>query len=465
MVYALAPSPRDAAVLWAGTDDGLIHRTRDGGKTWQEVTPKQLVPWAKVSILEAGHFEAGTAYAAINTLRLDDLRPHILRTRNGGSAWQEIVRGLPGGGIVNVVREDPLRRGLLFCGTEQAVYVSFNDGDDWQPLRLNMPATSIRDLVVKGDDLVVATHGRGFWILDDIQPLREVTDALVGLDVHLFAPQTALRIRWNTNSDTPMPPDEPRGEDPPDGAIIDYLLKAGSEVTIEILDGGGKVVRRFSSGDRTEPVTDDGNVPRWWIRPARRPSSDAGLHRFVWDLHWPAPAALEGGYSIAAVPRDTPKEPRGPWALPGQYTVRLTAAGRSLTRPLTVRMDPRVKTPEAGLRQQFALSQRLAEALDRNTRLVEQVRRLRNDRPDDAALAALEGSAEERKPLVEEPQPALVPWNARLGALYSLLESTDLAPTPQAVRAAEKLLQQSAELSARAEKALATQKQMTPRVP
>ena len=465
VVYALAPSPRDAAVLWAGTDDGLIHRTRDGGKTWQEVTPKQLVPWAKVSILEAGHFEAGTAYAAINTLRLDDLRPHILRTRNGGSAWQEIVRGLPGGGIVNVVREDPLRRGLLFCGTEQAVYVSFNDGDDWQPLRLNMPATSIRDLVVKGDDLVVATHGRGFWILDDIQPLREVTDALVGLDVHLFAPQTALRIRWNTNSDTPMPPDEPRGEDPPDGAIIDYLLKAGSEVTIEILDGGGKVVRRFSSGDRTEPVTDDGIVPRWWIRPARRPSSDAGLHRFVWDLHWPAPAALEGGYSIAAVPRDTPKEPRGPWALPGQYTVRLTAAGRSLTRPLTVRMDPRVKTPEAGLRQQFALSQRLAEALDRNTRLVEQVRRLRNDRPDDAALAALEGSAEERKPLVEEPQPALVPWNARLGALYSLLESTDLAPTPQAVRAAEKLLQQSAELSARAEKALATQKQMTPRVP
>ena len=465
VVYALAPSPRDAAVLWAGTDDGLIHRTRDGGKTWQEVTPKQLVPWAKVSILEAGHFEAGTAYAAINTLRLDDLRPHILRTRNGGSAWQEIVRGLPGGGIVNVVREDPLRRGLLFCGTEQAVYVSFNDGDDWQPLRLNMPATSIRDLVVKGDDLVVATHGRGFWILDDIQPLREVTDALVGLDVHLFAPQTALRIRWNTNSDTPMPPDEPRGEDPPDGAIIDYLLKAGSEVTIEILDGGGKVVRRFSSGDRTEPVTDDGNVPRWWIRPARRPSSDAGLHRFVWDLHWPAPAALEGGYSIAAVPRDTPKEPRGPWALPGQYTVRLTAAGRSLTRPLTVRMDPRVKTPEAGLRQQFALSQRLAEALDRNTRLVEQVRRLRKDRPDDAALAALEGAAEERKPLAEEPQPALVPWNARLGALYSLLESTDLAPTPQAVRAAEKLLQQSAELSARAEKALATQKQMTPRVP
>ena len=457
VVYALAPSPKDAGVLWAGTDDGLIHRTRDGGKSWQDVTPRQLVPWAKVSILEAGRFDAATAYAAINTLRLDDLRPHVLRTHDGGSTWQEIVRGLPSGGIVNVVREDPLRRGLLFCGTEQAAYVSFNDGDDWQPLRLNMPATSIRDLIVKGDDLAVATHGRGFWILDDIQPLREVTDAVVAEGIHLFTPQPALRIRWNTNSDTPMPPDEPRGEDPPDGAIVDYFLKARSDVTVEILDGGGKLVRRFASGDRTEPPSDDGNVPRWWIRPARTPSPEAGLHRFVWDLHWPAPAVLEGGYPIAAVPHDTPKEPRGPWAMPGQYTVRLTAAGRSLTRALTVRMDPRVKTPEAGLRQQFALSQRLAEALDRNTRLVEQVRRLRKNRPDDAALAALEGSAEERKPLAEEPQPALVPWNARLGAAYSLLQSTDVSPTPQAVRAAEKLLEQSTELFARVEKALASQ--------
>jgi photosystem II stability/assembly factor-like uncharacterized protein len=458
VVYALAPSPKDAAVLWAGTDDGLIHRTRDGGKSWQDVTPRQLVPWAKVSILEAGRFDAATAYAAINTLRLDDLRPHILRTRDGGQTWQEIVRGLPPGGIVNVVREDPVRRGLLFCGTEQAVYVSFDDGEDWQQLRLNMPATSIRDLIVKGDDLAVATHGRGFWILDDIQPLRQVTDAVVSEDVHLFTPQTALRIRWNTNSDTPMPPDEPRGEDPPDGAIIDYLLKSGAEVTLEILDGGGKLVRRFSSADRVDQPADDGNVPRWWIRPARRPSAAAGLHRFVWDLHWPPPAVLEGGYPIAAVPHDTPKEPRGPWALPGQYTVRLTAGGRSVMRPLTVRMDPRVKTPEAALRQQFAVSQRLAEAIDRNTRLVEQVRRRRKDRPDDTALAALEGPAEERRPLAQEPEPSLVLWNARLGALYSVLQSTDVAPTPQGLRAAEKLLEQSAELAARAEKALATLK-------
>src|SRR5467141_225465 len=302
VIYALAPSRKDGRVIWAGTDDGLIHRTRDGGKTWQDVTPKQLVPWAKVSILEAGRFDVKTAYAAINTLRLDDLRPHLLRTHDGGRTWQEIVRGLPAGGIVNVVREDLVRRGLLFCGTEQAVYVSFNDGDDWQPLRQNMPATSVRDLIVKGDDLAIATHGRGFWILDDIEPLREVTDAVLREDAHLFLPQTAFRILWNTNNDTPMPPDEPRSKDPPDGAIIDYFLEAKGEVGIEILDAEGTLVRRFSSTDPADPPTDEGNVPHWWIRPDRPPSGEPGLHRFVWDLHWPPPPALEAGYPIAALP-------------------------------------------------------------------------------------------------------------------------------------------------------------------
>ena len=454
VVYALAPSRKDGRVIWAGTDDGLIHRTRDGGKTWQEVTPKQLVPWAKVSILEAGQFDVETAYAAINTLRLDDLRPHILRTRDGGKTWQEIVRGLPEGGIVNVVREDPVRRGLLFCGTEQAVYVSFDDGDSWQPLRLNMPATSIRDLIVKGDDLAVATHGRGFWILDDIQPLREVTDAVVEEQAHLFTPQTALRIRWSTNTDTPLPPDEPMATNPPDGAILDYFLKAPGPVTVEILDAGGKLVRTFSSSDPAEPPKDDGNVPRWWVRPARPPSGDAGLHRFVWDLHWPSPPALDSGYPIAAVPGDTPKEPRGPWALPGEYTVRLGAGGRALEQRLTVKMDPRVKTPMEGLRQQFALSQRLAAALRADSELLEQVRKLRKERPEDEGLAALEGTAEEPRPWAKQHPPALVPWNARILAVYQLLQSTDAAPTPQAVRAAETLLKETEDLFARARAAL-----------
>jgi photosystem II stability/assembly factor-like uncharacterized protein len=457
VVYALAPSPKDRRVLWAGTDDGLIHRTQDGGKTWRDVTPKQLVPWAKVSVLEAGRFDAGTVYAAINTLRLDDLRPHILRTRDGGDTWQEIVRGLPDGGIVNAVREDPLRRGLLFCGTEQAVYVSFDDGEDWQPLRLNMPATSIRDLIVKGDDLAVATHGRGFWILDDIQPLREVTDQIVREEAFLFTPRPALRIRWNDYTDTPLPPDEPMAKNPPDGAIIDYHLKSPGPVRLEILDAAGKIVRRFSSDDPVKPPADEGNVPRWWIRPARPPSDRAGLHRFVWDLHWPEPAALEPGYPIAAIPHDTPREPRGPWALPGRYTVRLVAAGRTLERPLTVTMDPRLTTPLPALRQQLELSQKLAAALAQDTELVTRLRALRKERPDDVALAALEGKADDR-PGAKLPPPALVPLQGRILTVYQVLQSTDAAPTPQAVQAAGAVLREADELFARARKALPAQR-------
>jgi photosystem II stability/assembly factor-like uncharacterized protein len=457
VIYALAPSPKDGKVIWAGTDDGLIHRTADGGRTWKDVTPPQLVPWAKVSVLEAGRFDARTAYAAINTLRLDDLRPHVLRTHDGGATWEEIVGGLPVSGNVNVVREDPVRRGLLFCGTEQAVYVSFDDGGSWQPLRLNMPATSVRDLIVKGDDLAVATHGRGFWILDDIQPLREVTDALVQEEAHLFQPQAALRVRWNANTDTPLPPDEPMARNPPDGAILDYYLKAPGPVTLEILDRSGALVRRFSSGDPTEPPKDEGNVPRWWIRPAVPPSGEAGMHRFVWDLHWEAPRALESAHPIAAIPHDTPKEPRGPWAVPGLYTVRLTAAGRTLTRQLRLRMDPRVKTPAAALAQQLALSRRLAQALDQDTELTTEVRKMRaaGAGPE---LEALEGIAEERRPWAKEQPPSLVPWNARLAAMYDTLQSNDLPPTPQAVRAVEKVLKEAKDLFGRARAELAKYK-------
>ena len=275
-------------------------------------------------------------------------------------------------------------------------------------------------------------------------------------DAHLFSPQTALRIRWNNNTDTPLPPDEPMSKNPPDGAILDYFLKTPAQVSLEILDPAGELVVRFSSTDPHPPLKDDGNVPRWWIRPAPPPSGEAGLHRFVWDLHWPSPRALEGGYSIAAIPRDTPKEPRGPWALPGVYTVRLTANGRSLTRPLRVRMDPRVKTASDALRQQFTLSRRLAEALQTDTSLIEQVRKLRTERPQDDALAALEGSAEERRPWTKQQPPSLVPWNARIAGVYDTLQSTDLAPTPQAVQAAEAVLRESAELFSRAEKAVAT---------
>ncbi len=342
VVYAIGPSYLNVNTLWAGTDDGLIHLTRDGGKTWNDVTPPGLAPWSKVSQLDASHFDDGSVYAAINALRLDDRKPHIWRTHDGGATWKEIVRGLPDA-AVNAVREDPVRRGLLFAATELAVFVSFNDGDDWQPLRLNMPATSIRDLVIHREDLVVGTHGRSFWILDDISPLRQIAPGAVSGAAHLFAPRAAFRLPRNTNTDTPLPPEEPAGKNPPDGAILYYYLKSPAAVTLEILDAAGRLVRRFSSADQPPANAPEANIPSYWIRPFQPLSGEAGMHRFVWDLH-AAPQAgggrRGGGYPISAIYHDTPG-PQGEWMPPGTYTVRLTADGRSYTQPLLVKPDPR----------------------------------------------------------------------------------------------------------------------------
>jgi hypothetical protein len=313
-----------------------------------------------------------------------------------------------------------------------------------------MPATSIRDLIVKDADLAVATHGRGFWILDDIEPLREIDDEVAARDLHLFRPSPALRVRWAGYTDTPLPPDEPMSPNPPDGAVVDYLLKTPGEAVIEIVDPSGKTVRKFSSADKVPELKDDGNVPRWWIRPQPAPSGEAGLHRLVWDLHWPAPKALEHGYPISAVPGDTPREPRGPWALPGKYTARLTVGKTTLAQPLVVKLDPRLKTPPAALQLQFSLSQRLAAALDEDFEALEEVRAARKQHPDDKQLAALEGETEPLRPWDKrEEEPALAPWNAPLAAVYELLQSTDNAPTPQAVQAAEQVLKETAQLLAR----------------
>ena len=341
VVYAIGPSPLDVNVIWAGTDDGLIHATRDGGKNWKNVTPPAMKPWSKVSQLDASHFDDQTVYAAINSLRLDDLKPHIFRTHDGGATWKEIVRGLPASPI-NVVREDPVRKGLLYAGSETAISVSFNDGDDWQPLRLNMPATSIRDLVVHEEDLVVGTHGRGFWILDDISPLRELTATIAGADAHLFAPRPTWRFPRDTNTDTPLPPEEPAGKNPPDGAILYYYLKtaATGEMTLEIFDSTGKSVRRFSNADKAPPVPADLNVPTYWLRPFQPLASEAGMHRFIWDLHGPAGGGRGGGPAISAIYMDTPNG-EGLWLPAGSYTVKLTVGSQTYTQPLVVKPDPR----------------------------------------------------------------------------------------------------------------------------
>ena len=360
VIYAVAPSPLDANRIWCGTDDGLIHLTNDAGKTWTNVTPPNISAWQKISVIDAGHFDSSTAYAAVNTLRLDDLRPHIFRTHDSGKTWSEIVSGIPPGQTVNAVREDPQHKGLLFAGTEKGVYVSFDDGENWESLRLNLPATSVRDLIIKDDDLIVATHGRGFWILDNITPLRQHPGKQT--ENTLFKPQTAMRVRWSMNTDTPLPPDEPAGQNPPDGAMIDYFLAtdASGPVTLEIKNAKGELVRRYSSEDKVPQIDQNKlKIPGYWIRPSESLSGNAGMHRFLWDMHFTPLPDVEPEFPMSAEFRDTPPTPTSPWVMPGDYTATLTVEGKTFTQPLTVKMDPRVKASGDELREQFELSRQL----------------------------------------------------------------------------------------------------------
>jgi photosystem II stability/assembly factor-like uncharacterized protein len=364
VIYALAPSFKNIDTLWAGTDDGLIWLTRDGGKKWNDITPKELTPWSKVTQISASRFDDESAYASVSRFRVDDNHPYIYRTHDGGKSWKLIISGLPDFGPVDTVREDPVRKALLFAGTENSVWVSFDDGDHWQSLQLNLPHTSMRDLWIHNDDLIVATHGRSFWILDDIAPLREATGSFAA-DAHLFTPAPAYRVQRDTNTDTPLPPDEPAAANPPDGAVIDYYLaqNVSAPVTLEILDSRGQLVRKFSSADKpavTEADLKKQLIPLYWLRPLRSLSSEAGMHRWIWDLHYAPPDSMRHEYPIAAVPVETPRYPLGPTALPGSYTAHLTANGKTYTAPFFVKMDPRVKVSAAALEKKFQLETRLA---------------------------------------------------------------------------------------------------------
>jgi photosystem II stability/assembly factor-like uncharacterized protein len=446
VIYALGLSSLDVNRIWAGTDDGLIHTTADGGLHWKDVTPPELKPFQKVSILDAGHFDTATAYAAINTLRLDDMNPHIYRTHDGGKTWTEIVNGIPGGAPVDVVREDPKRKGLLFAGTEREVYVSFDDGDNWQSLRLNMPATSIRDLIVKDDDLAVGTHGRGFWILDDITPLRQLTPAVTSSAAQLFKPQTATRIRWDMNTDTPLPPDEPAGENPPDGAVINYYLGAdiSGPVKLEILDATGKLVRRYNSTDPVDPIDPMLAVPTYWVRPAKSLAATPGLHRWAWDLHYQPLPRGRAQLPMTAIAHDTAPAPNSPWVSPGAYTVRLTANGKTYTQPIAVRMDPRVHTP---VLTQFTLSKTLYDDILKSSGSISQIRSLRaqireaKERPGapsdaldalDKKAQALEGAAaggRGGRGAAPAGPDTFASVNGSLAQLMQALQESDTAPS------------------------------------
>jgi photosystem II stability/assembly factor-like uncharacterized protein len=476
VVYTVAPSYVDINRIWAGSDDGLIHTTTDGGAHWTDVTPPDLKarPWSKISIMDAGRFDAATAYAAVNTIRIDDFKPHIYRTHDGGKTWTHITNGIPDGAIINVVREDAKKRGLLFAGSETQVWVSFDDGDHWSSLRLNMPATSIRDLIVKDDDIAVGTHGRSFWILDDIAPLRQISAATESTPATLFKPAAAYRFRWSKYPDTPIPPDEPWAHNPPDGAIIDYYLGSGSagDAKLEIVEASGRVIRAYSSRDTSMAPADLGNTPAYWIRPTHVLSAAPGFHRFVWDVHYAPPAgtsAQPGNYPISATPGDTPREPRGPWAAPGLYTVRLTVGGTSSSAPLTIKMDPRVKTPATAIAHVHAMAVRLYDDIARDSAIVErarvareQLRAVRDRVTGNASLADAITAFDQQLLAVAGQgggggrrgggggrgrggapgQQSFSTINGELMSLLNLLEDADAEPTSQAVAAVAKVEQE-----------------------
>ncbi len=443
VIYAVAPSRLDVKRIWAGTDDGLIHLTTDGGKNWRDVTPPQLGPWWKVSVIDASHFDAQSAYAAVNTIRLDDLRPHVYRTHDDGKTWREIVQGLPNDENVNAVREDPQRRGLLYAATERGVYYSLDDGDHWQSLRLNLPAVSVRDVIVKNDDLCIGTHGRGFWILDDLTPLRQLQPNESGSQ--LFSPAGALRVRWNSNTDTPLPPDEPAGENPPEGAALNYSLgpDAAGPVTLEIKDASGKVVRRYASTDPIQKIDEKLKIPRYWVKPPAVLPATPGLHRFFWDLHGAPLPETEPQYPMTAIPHETAPAPTGPWVLPGRYTVSLTTGGRTFTQPLVVKMDPRVPASSAELAQQFQLSQALYEMRrqlmpigKKYDALVTELEKARAATTDQAALEKLDALhaklAEFANPTAARSgQPLEFELLNKTVKLFGDLQQVDAAPTPE----------------------------------
>lgn len=360
IVYALGPSPLNKELIWAGTDDGLVHITTDGGQTWNNVTPPTVTSWDKISQIDAGHFDEGTAYIAVNAIRKDDMRPLVYKTHDFGKSWEAISKGMNPMGPVNTVREDHTAKGLLFAGTEREVYFSADDGANWQSLRMNMPASSIRDLVIHENDLVIGTHGRSIWILDDFSPLRELTK-LPKNEARLFQPSLAMRVRFNMFSDTPLPPEEPTGANPPDGAIIDYHLpNDAKQVTLEILDTKGQSVSKFSSETMLQlPDSTKLPHPTYWIKPLAKPSTKKGHQRFIWNLRYADPPGAERSYAIAAVQYNTSSGPVGPFVAPGTYTIRLTVDGTNLEKQLVVRLDPRSQLSAGDLQLQTDLSMRV----------------------------------------------------------------------------------------------------------
>jgi hypothetical protein len=452
VIYSIAPSPVLARTVWVGTDNSLVQLTRDDGVTWTNVSPPGIAPWSMISLIDASPHDSATAYVAIDRHQMDDLKPYIYRTTDFGKTWASISKGIPDTAYVHAVREDPVRKGLLFAGTELGVFVSFDDGEMWQPLQTNLPVTPIRDLVIKRNDLVVATHGRSFWILDDISPLRELSARVVAEPVHLFKPATAIRVRKNEGRDTPLQPEIPAGKNPPAGAIIDYNLKSAptGDVTLQILDNSGHLVRTFSSNDTQRPPDETQAFPSYWLRPPLPLSKHTGLNRFVWDLRYERPLALRYGYGInAAFGEDAIQQPEGPLVLPGLYQVKLTVDDKTFTAPLEVKQDPRVKPAPLALEKQLDLSFKIIASMKESYTIVQKARDLRAQIKEVKAPAdnqtltnAINALDKKLADLVAVdtgfPRTGVVSaatLNSSLSSLLVLVGSSDSGPTAQAVTA------------------------------
>jgi photosystem II stability/assembly factor-like uncharacterized protein len=387
-VFAIAESPKAQGTLWAGTDDGLIWLTRDDGKNWSNVTPKAVPEWSMISILEASPHDPAGAWAAVDRHKLDDTAPYIFHTTDFGKTWTRLNNGIPTGAYVHSVREDPVRKGLIYVATEAGPFVSFDNGEHWQRLQLNLPNTPIHDLEIHGDDLIAATHGRSFWILDNVTPLRQVAAQMANDPVVFYKPQVALRLHYPEDVDRRRPV----GDNPPPGAMIDYFLKTKpeGEITLDVYDSAGKLVRHLSNKEKKE----EGEQPPEWPdqeKPAEILPDAAGMNRFPWDLRWDNPVKIPGAFYSGL-------GPRGPRVLPGQYQLKLTVGGKTYTQPLEVRVDPRVKTPPADLEKQFALSMQVRENIQQLHEAVNQMRNLRTQLETVRKWAGQSGHA---KPLDE----------------------------------------------------------------
>ncbi len=441
-VFALAESPVDKGVIWAGSDDGLVHVTRDGGKNWADVTSKEFGEWSLVSIIEASPFSAGTAYVAIDRHKLDDFHPYIFKTADFGKTWTKITTGLPDNSLVHAVREDPKRKGLLFAGAENGLYVSFDDGAHWQSLKLNLPTTPVHDLAVKDNDLLAATHGRAFWVLDNISPLRQMTPAVAGEDAHLYQPANAVRFRGPGFT---LPASVPIGANPPAGVVIDYTLKTApkEQITLEILDAKGKLVRKFSS-KKTAAEASQAEEEFGVSRPGQELPVEVGLNRFVWNMQYGDPVKVPGAVGWGGTPE-------GPLVPPGTYQIKLTVAGKTSTAGVDLTRDPRISATQADLEKQAEFALKIRDRVGAGDEAVNQIRSVRGQLEALKKRLAADTSA---KPVIDAADALIKKMNAveekiiqpkskagedplnypiqvadQLTALQGTVESADTAPT------------------------------------